>query len=431
MTADYTFFKKWAKMALFNFMVVAAIGVLLRYKILFPLPLVDQKHLLHGHSHFAFAGWVSLALYLAVIYMLQPQERLRKRLEWLLVAQQMSSYGMLFTFPFTGYAAGSIAFSTASIFISYFFAWLVIRELLTQPPTPEKKWLITGMLCNVLSSLGTFVLAYLMMTKNLRQDWYFGSVYFFLHFQYNGFFLFTIGAMFVHFLNQWMTVKDVIASNRLFQLLIIAFVPAWFLSLMWMRIPAWMYYAGVVAALIQLAALWYFLKLIVALRSKLAAVLQPLVKWFWLTAGFAFAVKIILQSLSAVPQLNVYAFGLRPIIIGFLHLALLAFVSVFIMSWLFQMEMLQLTHRLGKRAAWLFLGAVVFNEILLMLQGVVAVFSKNMPYTNMLLLFAAFLIFTSLCILIVIQLKTPTVTRRAAGFKQHLIFCAYALPIFH
>ena len=37
-------------------------GVVLRYKIAWSLPIVDQKYFLHAHSHFAFAGWVSQAL---------------------------------------------------------------------------------------------------------------------------------------------------------------------------------------------------------------------------------------------------------------------------------------------------------------------------------------------------------------------------------
>jgi hypothetical protein len=415
MTADHTFFKKWATLALFNFMVVAAIGVLLRYKILFPLPFVDQKHLLHGHSHFAFAGWVSLALYISVIYMLKPSQALLKKLEWLLVAQQMSSYGMLFTFPFTGYAAGSIAFSTASIFISYFFAWLVIRELLTQPPAPKKKWLITGMLCNVLSSLGTFVLAYLMMTKNLRQDWYFGSVYFFLHFQYNGFFLFTIGAMLLHYLNRWIDAKDARVANRLFQLLLISLLPAWFLSLMWMRIPQWMYYSAVAGALIQLAALWHFLKLTVSWKKNAAVFVYPIVKWFWMVAGTAFAIKMILQAFSAIPQLNVYAFGLRPVIIGFLHLVLLAFVSVFIMGWLFQTQLLPVTQPPAKKAAWLFVSAVLLNEVLLLMQGVIAITYTTIPYVNHFLLVTALLLFLSLLLLFLPQYKSAAAIPQATS----------------
>ncbi|MBX9783593.1 MAG: hypothetical protein K2X48_09900 [Chitinophagaceae bacterium] len=408
---DNSFYHKWARFALFNFAVLAAVGVLLRYKILFPLPIVDQKHLLHGHSHFAFAGWVSLALYIAIICILQPTEKLRKQLEWLLVAQQMSSYGMLFTFPFTGYAAGSIAFSTASIFVSYGFAWLVLKELLKRKQwTVEKKWITAALLCNVVSSLGTFSLAYLMMTKNLRQDWYFGSVYFFLHFQYNGFFLFSIGAMLMHFLSKHFTAADTITASQFFNSLVIALVPAWFLSLMWMRIPLWMYYSAVAGALVQLAALWFFIKLLLAQKNNLSAQVNPLVKWFWLVAGAAFTIKMLLQVLSAVPLLNMYAFGLRPVVIGFLHLVLLVFVSVFLMGYLFQEGFLTL-HRATKKAAWLFLTGVLLNELVLMMQGIAAISYSTIPYSNYLLLLTAAMILMSLLVVFSSNCRTGNLRR--------------------
>ncbi len=51
--------QKWIKICFINLLIVALLGVTLRYKIAFSLPFVDQKHLLHGHSHFAFAGWIT------------------------------------------------------------------------------------------------------------------------------------------------------------------------------------------------------------------------------------------------------------------------------------------------------------------------------------------------------------------------------------
>jgi hypothetical protein len=54
--------KKWLQFSLFNLFLVALLGLTLRYKIAFSLPFIDQQFLLHGHSHFAFAGWVTQAL---------------------------------------------------------------------------------------------------------------------------------------------------------------------------------------------------------------------------------------------------------------------------------------------------------------------------------------------------------------------------------
>lgn len=407
------FFKRWAKWALFNFTILAVVGILLRYKILFPLPLVEQKHLLHGHSHFAFAGWVGLALYISIIYLLKPSEKLLKQYSWLLLGQQISSYGMLFTFPFMGYAAASIAFSTFSVLVSYVFAWITIKEIRRRNKKhTESKWVITALLCNIVSSFGTFVLAYLMISKNLQQDWYFGSVYFFLHFQYNGWFLFTIGALFISFLNQGMKLIDDILLNRIYYLLFIALVPSWFLSLMWMRLPAWMYYVAVAGAAVQLIALWLFLKFIWTNRKQLLSQLNQVVKWFWRIAGTAFALKIIMQSLSAIPQLNTYAFGIRAIVIGFLHLVLLVFISIFLVGYFLQKDFLSLKLQSAKVGSWIFIFGVLLNEIVLMLQGLRAMQSETLAYANHLLLVTAVLIFTGLILVLIgnRQSKNPLIT---------------------
>ncbi len=402
---NYTnFYSKWTRFALFNFLLLATVGVLLRYKILFSLPFVEQKHLLHAHSHFAFSGWVSLALYIAIIYILQPSEKKLRQFEWVLVAQQMSSFGMLFTFPFTGYDTGSIAFSTASIFVSYAFAWLAIKEIIdSNLKSIIRKFLIAGIACNVVSSAGTFLLAYLMATRNLQQDLYFGSVYFYLHVQYNGWFLFTIAGMFFATVQQWIKPDDDKLLHRFFWLLLVSFIPAWFLSLMWMRIPSWMYMLAVTAAVIQLPALWYLLRFIINNRKAFAGRFTTVVKWFWIIAGTAFVLKIIMQGLSAIPQLNTYAFGLRAIVIGFLHLVLLCFVSVFLVGWFAKEQLLVLPNRKATAAAWIFAGGVVFNEVLLMLQGIMAMLSEPFAGVNYFLLLAACIIFSALVGLFVFQ----------------------------
>ena len=392
-----SFTQKWSRWALFNFVLLALVGVLLRYKILYPLPLVDHKHLLHAHSHFAFAGWVTLALFVCIISILKPTAQQQQQFNPILQSQQVSSYGMLLSFPFMGYAPISIAFSTLSILVSFWFvavAWKIIRS--TANLNMEKKWLYAALLCNVVSAAGTFTLAYLMATKTVQQNWYFGSVYFYLHFQYNGWFLFTIFALFFNQVKQWMNASMIRSSHYLFIALIVSLIPAWFLSLMWMRLPQWMFTVGAFAAFVQLIALAIFVRLFLQLKKHLSDNLHRFVKWIWLFSASAFALKIILQAFSAIPELNKFAFGIRPIIIGFLHLVLLGFVSLFILGYLIQHKLLLLQNKTAAIGLWLFISAMILNEVLLMGQGVTAISYSHLPYGNELLLAAAVLMFAGL-----------------------------------
>jgi len=396
-----SFTHKWAKLALFNFLILASVGLLLRYKILFPLPVVDHKHLMHGHSHFAFAGWVSLALYIAIIYLLQPNEIEKKQFNRLLWIHQISSYGMLFTFPFMGYAAPSIAFSTLSILISYWFTFLVWRKIKNLTTISfEKKWLYAALICNIVSSAGTFALAYMMVNKILHQNWYFGAVYFYLHFQYNGWFLFTILGLLFVYLRKWMNALQIKRSNLFFQLLFITVIPAWFLSMLWMNVPTWMYYAAVAAAVVQLIAIYFFIQILFENRKSILPGLHPMTKWLWIFSGLSFLLKIIMQALSSVQELNKYAFGIRPIVIGFLHLVLLGFVSLFMLGHFFQYRLLFLNKQQAKKGIWIFITGVLLNEFILMLQGIAAINYSDIPYSNYMLLAAAFIMFSGLFLLL-------------------------------
>ena len=115
--------RKWLQVSIFNLLLVAFAGVILRYKIAFSLPIVNQKFLLQAHSHFAFAGWITQALMsLMVGYLIEAGDPTAfQRFRKVLYANLITAYGMLLTFTFIGYAFLSIVFSTASIFASWWF----------------------------------------------------------------------------------------------------------------------------------------------------------------------------------------------------------------------------------------------------------------------------------------------------------------------
>src|ERR1035437_3060912 len=57
----------WISLSLLNLFIVTVLGVILRSKSLFDLPIIDYNHLLNAHSHFAFGGWVTLALVVLMV----------------------------------------------------------------------------------------------------------------------------------------------------------------------------------------------------------------------------------------------------------------------------------------------------------------------------------------------------------------------------
>ena len=159
--------QRWLRIALFNLLIIAGIGIILRYKIVYPLPFIDQKNLLHAHSHFAFSGWITQALMALMVAYLSTTygQVVFKRYRWILYANLVTSYGMLFSFPFEGYGKFSISFSTLCIITNYIFAIRFWKDLNNIPGSNiGHHWFKAALIFNVISSFGAFALAYMMAT---------------------------------------------------------------------------------------------------------------------------------------------------------------------------------------------------------------------------------------------------------------------------
>jgi hypothetical protein len=399
------YLRTWLGVSLFNLLIVASLGVILRYKIAFYLPFIDQKHFLHSHSHFAFAGWITQALMVLLVHYLSTKttEKIAKKYNWLLYANCITAYGMLVGFAVQGYGFFSILFSTLSIFVSYFFAIVFWRDLnkLTKK-TISHSWFKASLVFSVVSSIGTFALAYMMINKIMLQHWQLGSVYFYLHFQYNGWFMFAcIGLMVSSF--------EHIAESRkpikiAFKLFCSACIPAYFLSALWLPIPPFIYYIVIAAVIVQLAG-WGIL-LQVFFKNKLYAAqnfYKP-GKILLVLSAIAFTIKLLLQSGSVHPALSQLSYGFRPIVIGYLHLVLLAVTTIFIMGYIVASKLISISQKLLV-GVYIFVAGVIINELLLMIQGVLALSYNSVPYINILLFATAIILFLGIGVMCVIKFK--------------------------
>ena len=176
--------KKWLRVSFFNLLLIALAGVIMRYKIAYALPWINQKNLLQAHSHFAFAGWVTQALMSLLVGYLSDKgdSNAFTRYRPLLWANLVSAYGMLLTFPFTGYAVMSISFSTTSILVSYWFAIAYWRDLnRLQKNSIVHKWVKAAVIFNAISSSVHFTWLYACFQKYSSEPIP-ASIYFFCTF---------------------------------------------------------------------------------------------------------------------------------------------------------------------------------------------------------------------------------------------------------
>jgi hypothetical protein len=390
--------RKWLRISLFNLLLIATIGVIMRYKIAYSLPFVDQRNLLHAHSHFAFAGWITQAIMSLLVYYLYEKgnKTAFAKYRTLLYANLLTAYGMLLTFPFTGYGILSIIFSMLSIFVSYWFAIQYWRDLgkLKQKSTAHK-WFKAAVVFNAISSLGAFSLAFMMATKNIHPERYLASVYFFLHFQYNGWFFFSCMGLLSHQLN-----KFGIAESKLktvYLLFVGACVPAYFLSALWLPIPLLIYLLVVIAVFLQLAGWIIVLTLLKKVLPAIKQNIGPFSYSLFVLSGLALSIKLLLQAVSVIPSLSQLAFGFRPIIIGYLHLVLLGVITLFIIAYAIAFKLI-LLDKITKAGVILFTAGIILNEALLMIQGITDMGYTPLRFINQLLLIAAIVLFSGMIV---------------------------------
>ena len=395
----------WLKFSLINLCIVALLGVTMRYKLGFEFPYFNQSYLIHSHSHFAFSGWLTHTIMTLMIYYLQekiPNFQLNKYKK-IIIANLICAYGMLLFFILQGYAMASIFFSTASILVSYAFGYLYLKDLKKlDPDLAAINWFRAAVIFNIISSIGTFYLAYMMATKTAVEHLKLSSIYYYLHFQYNGWFFFACMGLFFSFLK--LKKSDNPFYETAFKLFAVACIPAYFLSLLWLKIPTWIYVIAIIAALIQVLTWFKLLFVLMQSQKEFLKNFGPLLHSILVFAYAALSLKFILQLSSTIPALGEIVFIYRPIVIAYLHLVLLAVNSLFLLFYIYANHFISINKNI-KIGLIVFSIGIFLNEVVLGIQGVIPFGFPTLPYTNELLFVVALLLLFGIGIITFFSIK--------------------------
>ena len=386
----------WLKFSVFNFLIVALLGVTMRYKILYSMPFLDQKHLQEAHSHFAFYGWITNVIYVLILnYMHKINAQIDlKKYEKLIVVNLIASFTMLGAFLYGGYFWASIAGSTVALLCSFVFFFFFVRDA-KKIQDFSKFWFLAGLFFAVISSVGVFNLGYMMMSKTATQVLYLASEYYYLHFQYNGFFIFSCIGFLLFSMKQAGSGISEKQNKLIFWLLFVGCVIGYGLSVLWMKMPVSIFAVIVVATIMQTIGAVLLFVFIKKNWTNLVLKWSPMHRFVLLYAGFAFAVKIALQLGSTIPALNQFAFGFRNVVIAYLQLVLLMCIATFLVNQILATHYFTITNKLLMGFKLLLLG-IFLNELILGLMGVFSIKYISIPFANEMLLGVSVLMFASI-----------------------------------
>jgi hypothetical protein len=390
-------------LSLFSFLIVSIFGVLMRLKVVFEIPFLAQKHLQLAHAFFAFNGWVSYTLlWLLSDWLIQRGSEKVAHWKVMCLGQWALSWLLLTVYLIKG--MGYWSFLAESVMLAWLLFWSFTlftenRRLLKN--SPSNSWFYPALAFLVLSGSGTLILFWHYMHRTLSMQIYLSGFYSFLHFQYNGWFLFGALTLVQHYF-----IKKDYFGPRIQPLAWLA-LPGVLLSLLWFPLPSWLHVVALIVAIAQLY-FWFrwFKENLTSLLNLYYSRKQP-IRFLLVIAFLAVTIRMFFQLLSTIPALEKAAFSFRPIVIAYLHLVLLGIFSSFLLFWLFRIKAIPETL-LSRLSIQLFLGAFIMTEIVLAIQGFASFSYTELPYIPEILLLITFLYPGAIIgLLLAISLRKP------------------------
>jgi len=377
--------------ALVLFIVSACYGLLLRWNFAFPTNIINHTNFLQSHSHVAFLGWgyiATIAILLRIFINKTKLHHKTYKISIFIIVTTISL--MLISFPLAGYKVFSIVLLSVFGITSYVLSFRFLKDI--NEVGIIGKLLKFGIYYYLLSSLATWFLAFVIVTQG-KTELYYNTVYFYLHFLYNGYFVFILFGLLFKIFEKELNFVSLKHQKKFFLFLNIACIPTYVLSILWSDVSVIFNLIGFVASILQLVSLFYLFRI---MQQVIPHLKWKFIQKFLLKFGLiAFALKTIIQVFQAFPVIVTKSMALKHyFIIGYIHLFTLGFLSVVLLLLLNRTGNFSLKHFISKIGIVIFVFGIVVTELIMFLQGFLYLQKMNPieHYYIILLCFSSFLL---------------------------------------
>lgn len=343
----------------------AIIGASLRLIYVVDMPWLLFKPWLHAHSHVAMLGWVFPALLIALLGQ-DDRKPPRGFLGWLTASQIMVA-GMLVSFPLQGYDTFSITFSILQILISYGLVGIVWVSTAHWPKTGSRRLVRLAIIMQLVSTLGVWAMGPIMTSGLAGTEWYYWSIQWFLHFQFNGWFWFAAMAIGSRWAERHGV--DVRLDGFTTALWVVSAVFTYALAIAWSERLPLVLAINTAGVALQFWAAW---RTLMAMRRARVPALVKTTRWMRILIGvmlISMAAKVAAQTAVSVPVVASMALTLRNYVIGFIHLNTLGAITALLFAHALMRGWFNERRASVRFAILLFAAGFAFSEILLFLQG--------------------------------------------------------------
>lgn len=353
-----------SRIALSYFLTAAVLGLVLRSFLILKIP-VTYKFIVHTHSHIALLGWVYIALTTLIYKLYLKKQEVHKKYRYIFWFTQFTLLGMLFSFPFQGYALFSIIFSTLFLIASYWFFWFFRKNVRAEDKKRNSyKCINMALWFMVLSSIGPWALGAIMNTLGATSIWYRLAIYFYLHFQYNGWMILSLTGILFYILEQQNIYFPKKKFNTFFRLICIGIIASFSLSALFTKPHISINFIGGIGGTLQFAAFWILFGFLIKKKKELN-IFSKFQLSLLKTIGLLAFLKMGLQILTAIPYFANLAVTIMDFTIGYLHWTFLGVITISLLLFFDYFKLI----KIPKKAYFLYLLGFIATEMLIFYKG--------------------------------------------------------------
>ncbi|MGV6845586.1 MAG: hypothetical protein ACWA42_05615 [Lutibacter sp.] len=378
-----TYYKKLPYLAFLFFTFSAIFGFLIRFHFAFPQISINYQNILQGHSHIAFLGWGFLISIYFIHKNFVEDNAHNKNYNFLTIVLSLILILLLFSFVLFGYKLLSIVLLSVFNLLSYFVLYFFLKRI--NADELSKKFIKTGIYFYLLSNISTWFLGYLVATQG-KTILFYNTIYFYMHFLYNGYFPFVIVGLFLKYLENNNYRINNLFGNRMYFYLTVSCLLTFFISILWStQLPIFIG-LSLIGSIFQIVALYFLYKIFIKMNSKIY--LNKVSKIIIVIGLLSFGVKILLQLIASFPEIMTAILGLKHfLIIGFIHLITIGFISMFMIFYLIQNKFLIEKLISFKIGIYLFIIGFILTELIMFFQGALLFYGGSLSaYYNYLML---------------------------------------------
>jgi hypothetical protein len=227
----------------------------------------------------------------------------------------------------------------------------------------------TSLWLMLLSTIALFAMVPVMLSELRQSALYYGLVQFYLHFQFNGWYIFAVLALFLQLMHRWDIVLKPKEVRNFYVLLLISCFLTYALAVTWSTPKPFLFWTNSLGVIIQLLALVYFIKILKPHFQKIKSKLDQWMSILFGIAIFSFALKIVVQSAVVIPHIATVAYTIRNFVIGFIHLVLLACITSAILGFVYYKKWLSFENWRSRIGLSTLLVGIFLSELFLFGQG--------------------------------------------------------------